>query len=165
MLVTLSGIVTLVSPLQPENAESPMPRIPVKSRLPESVSVKPTTQPSTSFTPGMVVVSYKEELQPENAPYAILVTLSGIVTLVSLLQPENAESPMFFTLFGIVTLVRPFHLENTPFPMFLAPLGIAKSPATNIPLRNKSFAYKSGLSSKEISHHLARSVMLTLVSP
>jgi hypothetical protein len=40
----------------------------------------------------------------------MLVTLEGIVTLVSPLQPENAFSPMFVTLFGIVTLVRPLQL-------------------------------------------------------
>ena len=37
----------------------------------------------------------------------MLVTLSGIVTLVRPLQSENAHSPMLVTLSGIVTLVRP----------------------------------------------------------
>ena len=36
----------------------------------------------------------------------MLVTLSGIATLVRDLQLEKAESPMIVTLFGIVTLVR-----------------------------------------------------------
>ena len=36
----------------------------------------------------------------------MLVTLSGIVTLVRDEQSEKAESPMLVTLFGIVTLVR-----------------------------------------------------------
>ena len=36
----------------------------------------------------------------------MLVTLSGIVTLVRLMQSENAESPMLVTLSPIVTLVR-----------------------------------------------------------
>jgi uncharacterized membrane protein HdeD (DUF308 family) len=35
----------------------------------------------------------------------MLVTLSGIVTLVSQLQLKNAPSPMLVTLSGIVTLV------------------------------------------------------------
>ena len=35
----------------------------------------------------------------------MLVTLSGIVMLVSPLQPSNAEDPMLVTLSGIVTLV------------------------------------------------------------
>ncbi len=42
----------------------------------------------------------------------MLVTLLGIVTLVSPLQPENAPLPMFVTLFGIVTLVRPLQPQN-----------------------------------------------------
>ena len=37
----------------------------------------------------------------------MLVTLSGIVTLVSPLQPENASYPMRVTESGIVTLVSP----------------------------------------------------------
>ena len=36
----------------------------------------------------------------------MLVTLSGIVTLVRDLQLQKAESPMLVTLSGIVTLVR-----------------------------------------------------------
>ena len=40
--------------------------------------------------------------QPENAPYPMLVTLSGIVTEVSPEQPQNALSPMRVTLSGIV---------------------------------------------------------------
>ena len=37
----------------------------------------------------------------------MLVTLDGIVTLVSPLQLKNAEFPMLVTLLGIVTDVRP----------------------------------------------------------
>jgi hypothetical protein len=36
----------------------------------------------------------------------MLVTLFGIVTLVSLVQRENSPLPMLVTLLGIVTLVR-----------------------------------------------------------
>ena len=36
----------------------------------------------------------------------MLVTLSGIITLVKLLHPENAPFPMLVTLLGIVTLVK-----------------------------------------------------------
>jgi len=42
-------------------------------------------------------------VQPENAPYPMLVTLSGIVMLVRPLQSPNAHSPMLVTLLGIVT--------------------------------------------------------------
>ena len=45
--------------------------------------------------------------QPLNAPFPILVTLSGIVTAVSPLQLENARLPMLVTLSGIVTAVSP----------------------------------------------------------
>ena len=37
----------------------------------------------------------------------MLVTLLGIVTLVSPLHLSNAEAPMFVTLLGIVTLLSP----------------------------------------------------------
>ena len=37
----------------------------------------------------------------------MLITLSGIVMLVSPLQSLNAQSPMLVTLSGIVTLVSP----------------------------------------------------------
>jgi len=56
MLVTLSGIVTLVNPLQYQNAEPAMPRTPVRSKSPDG-ELLPTTQPSTNLTPGIVVVS------------------------------------------------------------------------------------------------------------
>jgi len=49
-------------------------------------------------------------LQPENADDPMLVTESGIVTLVKPLQPENADDPMFVTELGIVTLVNPLQL-------------------------------------------------------
>ena len=87
MLATPLPIVTLVSPLQQENAEGPMPRMPVRFKMPESEPVFPTAHPSTNFTPGIVVVSKSESLQSENAPDPMLVTPSGIITLVSPLQP------------------------------------------------------------------------------
>ena len=40
----------------------------------------------------------------------MLVTLSGMVTLVKPVQPENAELPMLVTLSGMVTLVKPEQL-------------------------------------------------------
>jgi hypothetical protein len=42
----------------------------------------------------------------------MLVTLSGIVTLVKPLHPSNAEVPMLVTLFGIVTLLSELHALN-----------------------------------------------------
>ena len=52
----------------------------------------------------------------------MLVTLSGIVTLVRLVQSKNAWSPMLVTLSGIVTLVRLAHDERIP-PMLVTLLG------------------------------------------
>ena len=42
----------------------------------------------------------------------MLVTPSGIVTLVRPLQPENALSPILFMESGIVTFLRPLQPEN-----------------------------------------------------
>ncbi len=47
----------------------------------------------------------------------MLVTLEGIVTLVSALQLKNALSPMLVTLEGIVTLVSALQVVNAPWPM------------------------------------------------
>jgi len=40
----------------------------------------------------------------------MLVTLSGILTLVRPLQPEKALLPILVTLSGMLTLVKPLHL-------------------------------------------------------
>ena len=106
MLVTLSGIVTLVSPLQSSNAKS-------------LILV-------TLFG----IVTLVSPLQPSNAEDPMLVTLSGIVTLVSPLQPENAPSPILVTLSGIVTLVSPLQPENASAPMLVTLAGIVTSPFT-----------------------------------
>ena len=52
----------------------------------------------------------------------MLVTLSGIVTLVSPLQPLNAEDPMLVTPLPIVTLVRPLQFSNAEDPMLVTGL-------------------------------------------
>ncbi len=54
----------------------------------------------------------------------MLVTLCGIVTLVSLVQPANALAPMLVTLLGIVTLVSPLQLWNALSPMLVTLVGI-----------------------------------------
>ena len=51
----------------------------------------------------------------------MLVTPSGIVTLVRLEHSENALRPMLVTLFGIVTLVRFLHTQNAISPMLVTP--------------------------------------------
>ena len=52
------------------------------------------------------IVMLVSPVQPVNALYPMLVTLLPIVTLVSPVQPLNALSPMLVTLLGIVMLVR-----------------------------------------------------------
>ena len=73
MLVTPSGIVTLVREVQPSNALSPM-----------------------LVTPSGIVTLVRE-VQSENVLQPIHVTPSGIVTLVREVQPKNARSPIYVT--------------------------------------------------------------------
>ena len=54
-----------------------------------------------------------------NADLPMLVTLSGIVTLVSLVQSSNAVLPMLVTLSGIFTLVSPEQPSNAESPMLV----------------------------------------------
>ena len=73
MLVTLEGIVTDVSPLQPKNVQSSM-----------LVTLDG-------------IVTDVSPLQSQNASLPTLVTLDGIVTDVNPLHSENAQSPMLVT--------------------------------------------------------------------
>ena len=72
--VTLLGIVTFVSEVQPENTE-PLSPFPIEVTL-------------------SGIVTLVSEVQSANAELPIEVTLFGIVTLVSEVQPENADSPI-----------------------------------------------------------------------
>ena len=63
----------------------------------------------------------------------MLVTLDGIVTLVSPVHPENAELPMLVTPSGIVTLVSLVHPENVSPEISVTELGRIKSPASKLP--------------------------------
>ena len=56
----------------------------------------------------------------------MLVTLSGMVTLVSEEQPRNARSPMLVTLSGMVTLFSEEQPLNAPEPMLVTLSGITK---------------------------------------
>ena len=88
ILVTLSGIITDVRPLQPENVLSQM-----------------------NITPFGIVTDIRL-LQSRNASSPMRVTLSGIVTDIRRVQSRNAYAPMRVTLSGIVTDVRPLQPEN-----------------------------------------------------
>lgn len=63
------------------------------------------------------MVSEVRLVQPSNASYPIVVTLSGITTEVRLVQPENASCPSSVTLFGMVTEVRLEHPLNASSPI------------------------------------------------
>ena len=54
----------------------------------------------------------------------MLVTLSGIVTLVRDSQPWKACWPMLVTLSGIVTLARDLQSSKAELPMFVTPSAI-----------------------------------------
>ena len=88
MFVTLFGMATLVSPLQPENADDPMlvtlseiTTFVIDWYAEENTDDIPLAQTYCEMATSLI------PLQPRNAEDPMLVTLSGIVTLVSLLQP------------------------------------------------------------------------------
>ena len=93
MLVTLLGIVMLVSPLQSSNAELPM--------LVTLLGITVFLQPETRVLVSVSIIA----LQSSRLSYFVL--LPSTTMLVSPLQPLNALSPMLVTLLGIVMLVSP----------------------------------------------------------
>ena len=60
----------------------------------------------------------------------MLVTLSGIVTLVKLPQPWKAKPPMLVTLSGIVMLVKLLQLRKASDGIFVTPFGIVMDVAS-----------------------------------
>jgi hypothetical protein len=64
-----------------------------------------------------------------NASIPILVTLFGMVTLVRDEQFSNAQSPILVTLSGIVTLVSFQQSQNASLPMLVTLFGIAYVPS------------------------------------
>ena len=120
MLVTLSGIVMFVSPVQSRKAYdgmiftlSPIFTVTILEQLlkieetPECVIVHAVAFQLTVVSP----------VQLRKAPKSMLVTLLGIVMLVSPVQFWKAPPPMLVTLSGIVTLVSPVQSEKAPPPM------------------------------------------------
>jgi hypothetical protein len=57
----------------------------------------------------------------------MLVTLSGIVTLIIFLQPLNAEFPITVTPLGIVIFPIRTHSENASLPILVIPEEIVTS--------------------------------------
>ena len=58
-------------------------------------------------------------LHPSKANFPMLVTLSGILMLVSDSHPRNAEFPMLVTLSGMLILVSDLYPANALSPMFV----------------------------------------------
>ncbi len=104
MLVTLFGIVILVSPVHPKNASSPMlvtlfgivifvsPVHPMNAELaiPTVLALKATDVTEVS--------QFTTHLSTYDTPFSFCIRF---------MQLENAEEPMLSTLFPIVTLVSP----------------------------------------------------------
>ena len=107
MFVTLSGIVTLVSPRQPENEYCPMlVTLSGIAMLAKLVQLLNAPGP-ISVTPSKMVTAVIDWYAAGNTEDRLSAqTHCGTVISRSPLQPENAEEPMFVTLFWIVTLVR-----------------------------------------------------------
>ena len=105
MLVTPSGMLILVKPVQSRNAESPMFVTPSGIvTFPEQVV--PSIKIPFTITSGFSFCLLVNQGVPENARFPMLVTLLGISMLVKLLHQENAFSPMHVTLPGIVMSVK-----------------------------------------------------------
>jgi len=138
MLVTLFGIVTLVRPLQPLNAEDPM------------------------LVTLFGIVTLVSPLQPENAEESMLVTLSGIVTLVSPLRPVNAKTPMLVTPFGIAT--SPLTPCNKVLPSFVNSIPFAELYET-FPVPTAMFVSRRQPENAEDPILVTLSGIVTLVSP
>src|SRR5665213_1064507 len=98
IMITLLGITTLVSSEQRANALIPI-----------------------LVTP-LPIVRLVRLVQLAKVPSSMILTLPGIVTLVSGVS-MNASCPMLVTLLGIVTLVKPL-VENASTAMLVTPLEI-----------------------------------------
>ena len=91
----------------------------------------------------------------------MLVTLSGIVTLVSPVQPSKANSPMLVTLSGIVMLVSPVQSRKAEEGISVTSFGIVMDVASSLFIYN--FLLLAPLYIKvpnpAILHHAAISVI------
>ena len=110
MLVILSGIVMLVSSEQPENALLPMLVTLLGIVTFSNVSLHITIWLVTFLEPSAIFNSFI--LQFSKAYLSMLVTLSGIVILVSPVQFLKTYSSMLVMLSGIFILVSPVQPEN-----------------------------------------------------
>ena len=125
ILVTLSGIVMLVKPVQFWNELLrillPLVRITVFNED-GTLLDPPNIEVNVWLTDGIVMLV--KLVQPKNAIPPIYVTLSGIVMLVKPAQASNALSPICVTLSGIVMLVKPVQFWNALLPILVTLSGI-----------------------------------------
>ena len=119
MLVTELGIVMLASPVQPENASSPM----LVTELGMVMLASPV-QPSNAELPMLVTeLGIVVFLQPQIKLFVSFSMMAlqfsresytafpaSTVMLASPVQPSNAELPMLVTELGMVMLASPVHL-------------------------------------------------------
>ena len=120
-------MVTLVKPVQPENAPSPIDV--TLFGIVMLVRLVQLAKPFTLVTPFCMVTLVKP-VQRLNAEPPIDITLLGIVMLVKPVQSENAERPILVTLFGIVMLVRPVQWANARGEIVNVPALIVYCPDT-----------------------------------
>jgi len=80
------------------------------------------------------IVTLVRLLQLKNILGSMLVTLSGTVMLVRLLQREKAEAPMLVTLSGIMMFVRLLQEAKAPLPMLVTGLNPMVSGMTSPPV-------------------------------
>ena len=140
-------MVSVVRPLQPEKAVSPMLVRPSGS----VIDVKPEQLLKTLFsrtvTPSGTTSVVRPE-QPLKALPPMLVTPAGNVNEVKPLQPEKAFSSMLVTLEGRVISFRKAQLEKTFVPIFVAPSRIVTD-STLPALRGEYTAVVSTMEPKE----------------
>jgi hypothetical protein len=67
------------------------------------------------------MVTEVRPVQFKNAPFPILITLSGMVMEVRPVQPANTELPIVVTLLGMVTEDRSVQPSNARFPIEVMP--------------------------------------------
>jgi hypothetical protein len=104
MEATPSGMVTVVSPSQEENAFFPMEITPSGIAMDLSAPHLKNKPDSMDVMPAgkVIAVSF---VQPLNAPAPMDVTPTGMAIVASELQPRNAPSPISFRFLGKVILV------------------------------------------------------------
>ena len=112
MLVTLPGIVTLVRPVRPLNAlfailvtENVLPAVIV-----DGITTAPEYELAATETDSLSNTEYRIPFVVIYKLALLKLALDYIVTDVNPLQLLNAPLPMLVTLSGIVTLVRPLQL-------------------------------------------------------